>query len=115
MPRLSHNHDGDLFHPALQKLVPAGGHVDISDDEAAKVNVETGVWKLSTDNGGEFKQKAGIPDVIDTAKLDHEENPEMAESEDNDNTNKPSGDAPATRSTSKQGAEVNNAPAKETR
>ena len=47
MPTL-HNPTGqDIYCTAIEDVVAAGRSVEITDEQAARVNVETGVWRVT--------------------------------------------------------------------
>ena len=53
MPTL-HNPTGqDIYCTAIEDVVAAGRSVEITDEQAARVNVETGVWRLTSTKAAE--------------------------------------------------------------
>ena len=46
MRKLTNPSEQDLFSHVLGELVPAGATVDITDEQAARINTVTGIWKL---------------------------------------------------------------------
>ena len=47
MPTLHNPTDQDVYSHAIGEIVPAGGSVEIDDEQAARVNTVSGVWRVT--------------------------------------------------------------------
>lgn len=47
MPTLTNPTDQDLYCHVTGELVPAGGSVELSDEQAARVNTASGIWRVT--------------------------------------------------------------------
>lgn len=59
MPELTNPTDQDLYCDALAEIVPAGESVEVSDEQAARINTACGVWRVSAPPVRETVKRGG--------------------------------------------------------
>ena len=68
MPTLHNPTAQDLYSHAIGDLVPAGGSVEITDEQAERVNTASGIWRVTAPaarvvgkRGGKSVEQSGAP------------------------------------------------------
>lgn len=68
MPTLHNPTSQDLYSHVIGDLVPAGGSVEITDEQAARVNTATGIWQVTAPaarvvgkRGGKVVEQSAAP------------------------------------------------------
>lgn len=70
MPQLTNPTAQDLYSHVLGEIVPAGQSVEITDDQAERINTASGIWTVTapatrslSKRGGKVAETSSAPDM----------------------------------------------------